>query len=676
MGIGLFKVGQRFDLDGKRQHITRLLDKERIEFEDAQSARRQELTLNEALDLYRKGSFVFRNIIDVEADMRARARVMSAAMLASVSPELRRLATLRLHFVKKLAHLPCTQKSLAPLIQLTWQNLKSADRELMPVCPSASTVAKWIKRYRDSGNDIVALLDRHALKGHRDRIPQKVKDLMEDCVRDHYLKPEHGNIKSVQENINGLIDDTNLMLTPAEQLKHVSYEQLRRYINTIPAYERYAAQKGEPAANMKFRSTGRGASAELPLQRAEMDHCRLDLFVVDMETGLPLGRPWLTAIIDACTRMILGFSLSFDAPSSLTVMRAIRHALLPKIELNDVANPWPTWGIMRTLVVDNGVEFHGSSLDYAAGQFGITIQTCPRRQPWFKGKIERFFRTLQTDLIAIIPGKTFSSIFQRGDYDSSKHAAISLETLKRVINLWIVDIYHQSKHSSIRKTPAQKWESLIDQIDRHLPDSANWVDAAFGKPDTRIAGHEGIMVDSLDYNCAELRVMRQQLGDRVRVDIITNDENVGYLYVVHPETGDYIKVPAIDEDYASGLTRWQHTKCKEYARYLSEKSEDRVSLREAKLKIVEMIEEDMVVNRRKSRAAQGRARSMRKQNDSKSTTTSARPTSSAKRKGGAAARPAEQNATHSPRNPSVARDDDLLDLTVTVAVPYKQDVAA
>lgn len=676
MGIGLFKAGQHFDLDGKRQKITRLLDKERIEFEDAQSSRRQELTRSEALDLYNSGNFVFRPIVNVEPDKRARSRVMSNTLLASVPPLLRDLAKLRLHFVTKLAHFPTTRARLTPLVQALWEKLKTADRALMPECPHASSVARWMKQYRDAENNIVALLDQHALKGHRDRIPQKVLDLMEDCVRDGYLTPHRRNITSVLSDINGLIDDTNLMLTPSEQLSPISYEQLRKYISKLPAYEVYAARYGEQAADMKFRNTGKGASAALPLQRAEMDHCRLDLFVVDMETGLPLGRPWLTVIIDACTRMILGFSLSFDAPSSLTVMRALRHAVLPKTDLDDVTQPWPTWGIMRILTVDNGVEFHGSSLDYAAGQFGITIQTCPRRQPWFKGRIERFFRTLQTDLISLIPGRTFSSIIERGDYDSSKHAAITLETLKRVINLWIADIYHQSTHSSIRQTPAQKWESLIDKVDRHLPDSAEWVDAAFGKPGTRIAGHEGVLVDSLKYNCAELGVMRQQLGERITVDIITNDEDVGYLYVVHPETGDYIKVPAIDGDYASGLTRWQHSKCKEYARYLSEKGEDRVSLRDAKLKIVEMIEEDMVVNRRKSRAAQGRARTMRKQNDSKSTTTSARPTSSAKRKSGAAARPAEQNATHSPHNPSVARDDDLLDLTVTVAVPYTQDAAA
>ena len=377
MGIGLFKAGQHFDLDGKRQKITRLLDKERIEFEDAQSSRRQELTRSEALDLYNSGNFVFRPIVNVEPDKRARSRVMSNTLLASVPPLLRDLAKLRLHFVTKLAHFPTTRARLTPLVQALWEKLKTADRALMPECPHASSVARWMKQYRDAENNIVALLDQHALKGHRDRIPQKVLDLMEDCVRDGYLTPHRRNITSVLSDINGLIDDTNLMLTPSEQLSPISYEQLRKYISKLPAYEVYAARYGEQAADMKFRNTGKGASAALPLQRAEMDHCRLDLFVVDMETGLPLGRPWLTVIIDACTRMILGFSLSFDAPSSLTVMRALRHAVLPKTDLDDVTQPWPTWGIMRILTVDNGVEFHGSSLDYAAGQFGITIQTCP-----------------------------------------------------------------------------------------------------------------------------------------------------------------------------------------------------------------------------------------------------------------------------------------------------------
>lgn len=610
MGIGIIKTGQRFDLDGERKYITRLIDKDRVEYEDATSARRQELTQAELLSLYGEGRLVFRGVVDSEHEGRARTRVLSNVLMASVSPIQRKVASLRLHFITKLAGIPTTRTRLMPLVKAVWEKLKAPERELLPKCPHASTVARWMKSYREANCNIAALLDQHDLKGNRNRTPQQVQDLIEDCVSELYLTPQRRNVASVVSHINDLIDGTNLGLIESERLKHVSCGQLSRYIKRLPAYEVYASRYGKQVADVKFRTTGKGIDADLPLQRAAMDHCRLDFFVVDMASGLPLGRPWLTVILDECTRMILGYSLSFEAPGALSVMRALRHAILPKDCLDDVSHPWPTWGVMRTLVVDNGGEFHGESLDYAAGQFGITVQTCPRRKPWFKGKIERFFRTMQTDLTSHIPGRTFSSIVERGDYDSSKHAVISLKTLNEIVQIWVVDIYHQSNHSSLRQSPASKWESLIDRVDRHLPDSAEWVNAAFGKPGRRMLGHEGVHFDSLAYNSAELGELRYRLGDRIAVDIITNDEDVGYLYVVCPERKEYIKVPAVDLGYAAGLTRWQHKRCREYAAILSEQTEDRVGLAEAKHRIVELVAQDMTTNRRASRVRQARALSM------------------------------------------------------------------
>ncbi|MBO9873520.1 MULTISPECIES: DDE-type integrase/transposase/recombinase [Xanthomonas] len=681
MGVGTIKVGQRFDLEGKRHQITRLLGDQRIEFEDAESARRKEMTQEQFLEQYKAGKIIFRPLIEIEADKRARARVMSNVLLASVPPKQRNLATLRLHFIVKLQGVPTTRAHLSPLIVEIWKELKPSTRELMPACPHASTVSRWMQQYRDANFNIVALLDQHALKGNRDRIPPQVQDLMEDCIRDGYLTPQRRSITSVLADINSLINDTNLQLIESEHLSYVSYEQLRKFITRLPAYEVYAARNGRRAADVKFRTSGKGVDTPEPLKRASMDHCRLDLFVVDAETGLPLGRPWLTVILDECTRMILGFSLSFDEPSALTVMRALRHAIMPKTELGDVTNPWPTWGAVRTLVVDNGLEFHGDSVKYAVGQFGTIIQTCPRRRPWYKGKIERFFRSIQTSLISLVPGRTFSSIFDRGDYDSSKNAVITLDTLNRVIHMWIVDIYHQTTHSVLGQSPIAKWESLIDKVDRSLPDSAEWVDASFGKPGRRVLGHEGILFDSLAYNSCEAGELRRRVGDRITVDIITNDENVGYLYAVCPETGSYIKIPAVDLDYANNLTRWQHTKCREYARALREETRSDVSFSDAKRRIIELIDNDMHVNNRKSRQAQARARSMsQKGRLGESATTASNPASITTVPAPSRANVASQSTTsksfQAPPNRSFAatdtQDSEFLDFAVGTAVQYSR----
>lgn len=684
MGVGTLKVGQRFDLDGQRHHITRLLGDQRVEFEAAECGRRRELTVDELLARYREGALVFRSLIDPKAEQRAHVRVLSNALLAQARPDDRKLAVLRQHFITRLRGVPLTRARLAPLVKAIWDKLKPADRALMPNCPHPSSVARWTKQYVDADCNIAALLDQHALKGHRDRIPQPVLEIMEDCVRDGYMTPERRNITSVLEDINGFIDESNYNLIESEHLSHISYEQLRSYIARLPAKEVYASRYGLRAADVKFRTSGSGPSAALPLQRASMDHCRLDLFVVDEETGLPLGRPWLTVILDECTRMILGFSLSFDEPSAMTVMRALRHALLPKMDLQDVKNPWPCWGIMRTLVVDNGLEFHGHALDFVAGQFGITIQTCPRRQPWYKGKIERFFRTIQNELISLIPGRTFSSIFERGDYDSSRHAAVSLSTLQRVIQMWIADVYHVHAHSALQQSPLDKWEGVIDQVDRHLPDSAQWVEASFGKPDTRVLGHEGIQFDSLFYNSPEMGDLRSRLGDRITVDIITNDEDVGHLYVVCPETGEHIKVPAVDIEYAAGMTRWQHTKVREYARVLQEEKKDKSKVRfiDAKREIVELIRKDMVVNSRKSRQAQARARTMTRAGADAATitraTSSASTAANTTRRSPETAVTAQVPGTPPPFNVPRPGDqqNDFFDFTAVPSVQYAHEVPA
>lgn len=607
MGVGTFSVGQRFDLDGTRHHITRLLGDGRIEFEDKTTARRQEQLLDDMLKAFKQGRLVFRAVAPPSSEQQARTRVVSQALLAAASPAQRDIAALRLHFVTKLKGVTTTRTTFIPLVRSIWEALKKPERELMPVCPAASTVTRWLQQYRDADGNINALLDRHALKGNRtSRLEPDVEQLIDDCIQDLYLTPERRNIRTVTAAVNDHINRSNLERIASEFLPHVSYGCVKAKIAELSSFDVYAARYGKRAAEVKFRSTGLGPVAELPLDRASMDHCLLDLLVIDEVSGLPLARPWLTIILDECTRMILGYSVTFDEPSAMSSMRAYRHASLPKDECSDVINSWPTWGVIRTLVVDNGLEFHGHSLDHAAGLLGTTVQTCPRRKPWFKGKVERFFRTVQADLIAEIPGRTFSNVLDRGEYDSSKHAVISLRTLNRVLNMWIVDYYHQRRHSGLAESPARKWARLIDQVDRQLPDSAQWLDAAFGKPDERILGHQGIQFDSLFYNSPEMAALRHRHGDRVGVGIVTNDEDIGYLYVLCPDTQQYLKVPAVDASYASGMTRWQHRKCRAYANALSEQYGRDVSLGDAKQRIRELIRADMKLTTRHTRRKQAR----------------------------------------------------------------------
>jgi putative transposase len=594
MGIASLTVGQNVQLEGNAYLLTRILDSDRIELERRDNRCRSEIGRAELLGLYTSGRAVFAAEASPTSLDPARRKVWNSTMLGMIPTERREKAVLRLHFVKALEGIPLSCSTLDGLIQNIWQRLRPAERTLMPSCPGTSTVCRWIKRWRESDHDICSLVDGHGRKGNREcRLDPAVVQIVDDAINTVYLRPERPTLTDLLTHINDRIALHNVALIPSEQLPVVGQSYVRRRLQDIPAYDRDVARYGRRVADVKFRVSGQGVPAVRPLARASMDHCQLDFFVVDEATRLPLGRPWLTVILDECTRMVLGYSLSFDDPSAMSTMRALRHALLPKDLQAGIQNEWPTWGIMEVLVVDNGTEFHGTSLSYCAAQFGITVQTCPRRKPWYKGKVERFFRTVHTGLAPQIPGRTFSNVVSRDEYNSEKHAVISLDTLLIVIERWISDVYHQTVHAALSETPSQCWNRLIADVPRYLPESAQWADAAFGKPDRRVLGHQGVEYDSLFYNSDDAGALRRLHGDRETFDIIVNDEDVGYIYVVDPTGSAPVRIPAVDLDYAAGLTRWQHRKCKEYARHLASTSGNAVGLAQARMEIAKLIQRDI-----------------------------------------------------------------------------------
>ena len=95
---------------------------------------------------------------------------------------------------------------------------------------------------------------------------------------------------------------------------------------------------------MEFRVYQMGVSTTRPLERVEIDHTQLDLFVIDDQTGFPLGKPYITAAIDHHTGSVTGFYISFTPPSAFSVMECLKVAILPKVEINkifpSVKNTW------------------------------------------------------------------------------------------------------------------------------------------------------------------------------------------------------------------------------------------------------------------------------------------------------------------------------------------------
>lgn len=597
MGTATLSQSAIVEIDGTRHTLRRKIGT-RWQLEDEFTGEISNREETELLGRIEKQTLVFPSENDsVDFDKRC----------IEQSSEAWEQAKLRNAYVRAALQSP-TRKTLVDSIRVVWEQLgKPAN------VPSVVSVYRWKKRYIASGRDARALMDNIAKRGNRNsRYLKETLDICTEAICAIYMRPERRTVQDTWKHAVLQVDRKNRTLPNELALARPTRRLVAGIISRMPEFDKHAARYSQLSANHKFRSVLGSHTTFGPLQRAEIDHTILDLFVVDDEKSLAMGRPTVTACIDVYTRCILGIHISFGTMNYLAVAKCLKHALLPKVSLrNDypaIRHDWTAHGVMRELVVDNGFEFHSESLDRACLSEGIVLTYSPRKQPWFKGKIERFFSELNKKTAHPYPGTTFSNIFEKGDYDPSKHAVVTYAHLKEIVFGWITDVYHQMPHSALGTSPAHMWSTSMKNEVISYPRSIKDLDKILGRVDSRVLTHKGIELDSLFYNSEELTQLRHRKGNGIRVDLRIDDSDIGHLFVIDPDTSDAYKVPALRIDYAQGLSRWQHTQIKRCAATAFSLPDDVDGYLEAEARLVALVEEDMNLQKRRTRKRQARFR--------------------------------------------------------------------
>ena len=150
----------------------------------------------------------------------------------------------------------------------------------------------------------------------------KVEAVIESAISGFYLTRERPSFSDLMREIEARCH--------SETLDAPDYRTVRRRLSDFDACKVTAARHGRKRAREMFGAALPQQRPGDPLGFVEIDHTPVDVIVVDEQTRLPLGRPWLTLAVDVPTRMVAGFHLSFDDPSALAVALALTHAVLPK----------------------------------------------------------------------------------------------------------------------------------------------------------------------------------------------------------------------------------------------------------------------------------------------------------------------------------------------------------
>ena len=520
----------------------------------------------------------------------------------------RRLSYVRAVYAARLDR--TTEETLKPIIE----RVASLIADHKP--PSTATLYRWLRFYDKSGRDARSLVPATKARGNRQRRflgrraqkgelknnqkaqerAARVAELIDNAIDEVYLKDQRFTVRAVYDALTAKIDDANRFRDLDDQLPLPDVSSLHDQVNKLDDYDVIEARYGKKIADEKYRAVLQGARPTRPLERVECDHTTTDLFVVDPVTMLPIGRAFLTWMVDVYTKMILGFYISFNPPSYLTVMECLKHAIRPKTYVHEkysnIRNDWKVYGIPEVLVVDNAREFHGHNLKDACHQLGIVLQFSPRGKPWIRTTVERSFRTIATQLHHQMPGTTFSDIIERADYEPGKIAIITPDVLDEITHKWIVDIYQVSGHRGIRDIPALRWEKGIAEWPPALPVNSEFLDVALGYTEERVVSNRGIELDNLFYNDEELAMVRRALEPHKKVIIKRDPSDLSLIHVYDEKQDKYLPVPAIDQDYTKGLTLYQHTVISRYVRERLKCSVDVFALARAKQEVQEIVERE------------------------------------------------------------------------------------
>jgi len=333
------------------------------------------------------------------------------------------LALFRYGLIAEFTHLPAGSPGLyARLREKARADYVIPGTTRTRVAPE--TLRHWLKDYRRGGFE--ALLPKgRADRGRSRALPQAVADALMS------LKDEQ----------------------PA-----LSIPQLIRAVRAAGVAPASAALPSSTVHRLLSRA---GLMHKQPLEASSKDRRAFafahagELWMSDVMHGPSVTVPgrarrktYLIAFIDDATRVVpyCAFALSENTQAFLIVFK---QAILRR-------------GLPQRLYVDNGANYRSQQLALVCAKLGIALIHARPYQPAGKGKIERWFRTVRSQLLSRL----------------AAHDTASLDALNRRLWAWVEGEYHHTPHRGLDdQTPLDRWAMNADKV--RLPAPHLDLDALF-----------------------------------------------------------------------------------------------------------------------------------------------------------------------------------------------------
>ena len=169
-----------------------------------------------------------------------------------------------------------------------------------------------------------------------------------------------------------------------------------------------------------------------------LDSTVCDIYLINEQGGI-IGRPILTACIDAYSSLCCGYSLSWEG--GMYSLRQLminvvtdKQDLCRKYGITIQQQEWDSSLCPGVLVTDQGTEYKSANFEQIA-ELGVKVVNLPVYRPELKGSVEKFFSVIQDLFRPYLKGKGLiePDFQERGAHDYRKDACLTLNQFEKVL---------------------------------------------------------------------------------------------------------------------------------------------------------------------------------------------------------------------------------------------------
>jgi len=319
-----------------------------------------------------------------------------------------------------------------------------------------------------------------------------------------------------------------------------------------------------------------------------LDATVCDIYLVNEEGGL-VGRPILTAAVDAYSEMCVGYCLSWEG-GIYSLRNLMLNVISDKVEhckkfgIVIKEDEWACKEMAGRLITDMGKEYTSDTFSQLT-ELGVTITNLPPYRPDLKSIVERFFQTIQNSFKPYLKGKgVIEPDFQeRGAHDYRKDACLTLDDFEKIIIRAI--IFYNSKRIF---DGFQYSEEMIEKgVKPYSNEIWNWCVKKGTANLINIERKEliltllprttgkfsktGLRVNKMRYG--HPNYVQQYLSGKDEVIVAYNPDDVSYVWLV--EDG-YVKFELIESRYTGNKLDDVYKKLDSQNDYIKQYEKDRI----------------------------------------------------------------------------------------------------